>query len=96
MNSSYGLLEEDYMHLLLDCSTNKNDYVGNNTNLDSNQIYYETICRILPTVVPDQTLRHMRHKKGSHILKGYVARCEGCHQQFDTKTLIWNAIKKME
>jgi hypothetical protein len=46
-------------------------------------------------VVPDQTLRNMRHKKGAHILKGMIARCERCNQHFDTNTLIWNAITKL-
>jgi hypothetical protein len=45
------------MHPLLDSSTKKKDYFGNNNrNLDSVHKDYETICRILPTVVPYQTL----------------------------------------
>jgi hypothetical protein len=36
----------------------------------------------------------MQHKKGCHILKGTIARCEGCNQQFDMNNLIWNAIGK--
>jgi hypothetical protein len=44
------------------------------------------------TVVPHQTLRNMQNKKGTHVLKGIIARCERCNQNFDRNTFIWNAI----
>ena len=96
MSSSYGLFEEDYMHPLQESSSKNLDDVnrGNIITSISKQNDSDHVCRILPIVVPDQTLRNMRHKKGSHILKGTIARCEGCKQQFTTSTLIGNAIDK--
>jgi hypothetical protein len=96
MSSSYGLFEEDYMHPLQDSSSKNLDHLnrGNIITSISKQNDSDQLCRILLAVFPDQTLRNMRHKKGSHILKGTIGRCEGCKQQFTTSTLIWNAIDR--
>jgi hypothetical protein len=37
------------------------------------------LCRIIPSVVPDQTIRNMRHQRHCHMLKGVIAKCEGCN-----------------
>ncbi len=87
MSSSYGLLEEDYMHPLQDSSSKKLEQLNSGNSITN-------ICRIVPTLVPDQTQRNMQHKKGTQILKGTIARWEGCKQQFTTSTLIWKAIDK--
>jgi hypothetical protein len=50
-------------------------------------------CRIVPTIVPNQILRNVRHERACHILKGTVAKCEGCGQIFTTSKLIWNSIQ---
>jgi hypothetical protein len=57
---------------------------GNNGENLSKQNDLDKIFRIVPTAVRDQTLRNMQHIKGTHILKGTIARCEGCKQQFTT------------
>jgi len=49
-------------------------------------------CRILPTVVPNQTLQNMRHERLYHILKGTVAKCDRCSRTFTSQELVWNAI----
>jgi hypothetical protein len=33
-----------------------------------------SLCRIIPKVVPDQTLRNMRHERICHMLKGVIAK----------------------
>jgi hypothetical protein len=65
MSSSYGLFEEDCMHPLQDSSFKNCDHLnrGNSITSISKQNELDHICRILPTVVPDQTIRNMRQKK---------------------------------
>ncbi len=59
-------------------------------NIDSAQDDKEVIdgYRIMPTIVLNQTLRNMRYESACHILKGTVAKCEGCGQRFTTSKLI--------
>jgi hypothetical protein len=51
-----------------------------------------SLCRIMPKVVPDQTLKNIRHKRICHMLKGVIAKCDGCNKTFTSKELIWNAV----
>jgi len=51
-----------------------------------------SLCRIIPKVVPDQTLRNMRHERICHMLKGVIAKCDGCNKTFTGKECIWNAV----
>jgi hypothetical protein len=50
------------------------------------------LCRIIPSVVPDQTIRNMRHQRHCHMLKGVIAKCEGCNETFTSQKIIWNAV----
>jgi hypothetical protein len=50
-------------------------------------------CRITPKVFPEQTLRNMRHERISHMLKGVIAKYDGCNKSFTSKELFWNAVK---
>ncbi len=59
LKSSYELLEEDFMHIKGGKIIDKNAH----------------LCRIVPAVVPSQTLRNLRHERGCHLLKGIVAKC---------------------
>jgi hypothetical protein len=52
----------------------------------------KSLCRIIPKVVPDQTLRNMRRERICHMLKGVIAKCDGCNKSFTSKELIWNAV----
>ena len=36
----------------------------------------KSLGRIIPKVVPDQTLRNMRHERICHMLKGVIAKCD--------------------
>jgi hypothetical protein len=76
MSSTYKLLEEDYGH-------RKRDVEHDDPN---------SLCRIIPSVVPDQTIRNMRHQRLCHMLKGIKAKCEGCNQTFTSQKIIWNAV----
>jgi len=51
-----------------------------------------SFCRIIPKVVPHQTLINMRHERICHMLKGVIAKCDGCSKTFTSKELILNAI----
>jgi hypothetical protein len=87
MSASYELVEQDFLHVK----------PNSNVNFDINQHDKDTSdhhdgCRIIPSIVPNQTLRNMRHERACHILKGTVAKCEGCGQIFTSSRLIWNAI----
>jgi hypothetical protein len=48
MSSSYELIEEDFLH------QDNRESDGNNAN---------TLCIIIPIVVPNQTLQNMRHER---------------------------------
>jgi hypothetical protein len=52
----------------------------------------KSLCRIIPKVVSDQTPRNMRHERICHMLKGVIAKCDGCNKSFTSKELIWNAV----
>ncbi len=36
----------------------------------------KSLCRIIPKIVPDQTLRNMRHERICHMLRGVIAKCD--------------------
>jgi len=40
----------------------------------------------------NQTIRNMRHERLCHMLKGVIAKCDGCNKTFTSRELIWNAI----
>jgi len=76
MSSSYEIVDEYYTH-------EKKGKEHEELN---------SLCRIIPKVVPDQTLRNMRHERICHMLKGVIAKCDGCNKSFTSKELIWNAV----
>jgi len=76
MSSSYEIVDEDYTH--------------ENKGKENEEL--KSLCRIIPKVVPDQTLRNMRHERICHMLKGGIAKCDGCNKIFTSKESIWNAV----
>jgi hypothetical protein len=76
MSSSYEIFDEDYTHV--------------NKGKENEEL--KSLCRIIPTVVPDQILRNMRHERIFHMLKGVIAKCDGCNKSLTRKELIWNAV----
>jgi hypothetical protein len=81
-------MEQDFLHEKPNSEVNLNIFDNDNNVMEKNDG-----CRIMPTLVPNQTLRNMRHERGYHILKGTVANCECCGQIFTTSKLIWNSIQ---
>jgi hypothetical protein len=78
MSSSYEIVDKDYTH----------------ENKGKENEAATSLCRIIPKVVPDQTLRNMRHERICHMLKGVIAKSDGCNKTFKSKELIWNIIMK--
>jgi hypothetical protein len=76
MSSSYEIFDEDYTH---EKKGKENEEL-------------KSLCRILPKVVPDQTLRNMRHERICHTLKGVTTKCDGCNKSFTSKELIWSTV----
>jgi len=77
MTSSYELVDEDYCH-------QKPKSIDEGSHVQ---------CRIIPTIVPNQTLRNMRHEKICHMLNGVIGRCENCGETFTSPKIIWNAVR---
>ena len=79
MNSSYDLVEEDFIH---------------ETSLTISPVTCcKKVCRVLPTPVCRNNLLRMRHERTCHVFKGFVGKCAVCGEKFTTSKLIWNAIK---
>jgi hypothetical protein len=79
MSSLYDLIEEDFLH------QDNRESDGNNMN---------TSCRIITTVVPNQTLQNMRHERLCHILQGAVAKCDSCSRTFTSQELLVIGFKR--
>jgi len=60
MSSSYEIVDEDYTH-------EKKGKEHEELN---------SLCRIIPKYVPEQTPRNMRHERICHMLKGVIAKCD--------------------
>lgn len=89
---AFPLMYVKMYHLCCFIIINQECIFGKKTEHDN----LNSLCRIIPSAVPDQTIRNIRHERYCHMLKGVVAKCDGCNQIFTSQKLIWNAVDVSE